>query len=270
MKIRAYVPVHAKDMRVLPAVVEGLRCNCDVSGVVVIAKNDLRPQFERLSVSFMDEDRVVDGVRHDSVAHPRWGWYFQQIIKLGVAWHETDDYYLLVDADTVFLNLVPFFTAGGRPLYTEAWEYHQPYLDVFERLLGFKPNREYSFVAHHMVYRGRYVKEMCESFRPHSLWWRNIVDYVEPQPPWNCLSQFAETETYGHYIKARHPEEVNVRRLRWRNVVGYPSRRQIRKLRVDNDFCSFQHYLRESHRLSRPWRVFLSRLKKLILCARQG
>ena len=265
MAIRAYITFHPKDLRVLPAVVDGLWRHCGVSAVRVITKESLRPVLKHLAVEFMDENHIIEGVRHDTHTHWRWGWYFQQILKLGIAWVETDDYYLTVDADTVFLNPASFFNSSGRPLYTVGWEFHQPYFDVFERLLGFPAQRDHSFIVHHNVFNRHYVQEMCEAFRPKRPWWRNVLDYVEPCPPWNSRSQFAEPEMYGHYIKARHPEELNIRNLRWQNVRGYPTRGAIRRLQPNYDFCSFQHYLRDEYRLSRPWRVFLTRIKHGLL-----
>jgi len=263
--VKAYVPLHRKDLPVLPAVLQGLRANTGVKDVVVMAAKSLWPRVRRLGVSFVDEDQVVDGVRHDSVSHPRWGWYFQQIIKLGVAWMETEDYYLCLDADMVFLNPVEFFAPDGAPLLTEAWEMNPAYFDTFHRLLGFEADRQCSFIAHHMVFDGRRVREMCMAFRPHTPWWANIVDCVQPRPPWNSGSQFSEFETYGHYLKAVHPEEARTRRLRWRNVDVLPSRRVIRRLQKDYDMCGFQAYLREERRLSRPWRVWLARVKRAAL-----
>jgi hypothetical protein len=263
--VNAYITLHQKDAAVLPYCVQGLRARPEISNITVIAGPGLAALCRRLDVLFLDEDDVVPGVKHDTLGNPRWGWYFQQILKLGIAWLEQDEYYLVVDADTVFLHQVRFLSASGLPLYTPASEYHLPYFTSFERLLGFKPQREASFIAHHMVFQCDLVKEMCSAFGPNPLWWRNIVDCMEPKPPDFSDSRFSEYETYGHYVQKEHPGLLTLRSLRWRNVAEMPSKRRLRRLARDYDFVSFQEYLRTERRLSRPWRVFLSNVKKRVL-----
>jgi len=263
--MNVYITLHAKDTTVLPYCVRGIRACPDVSGVIVIASAKCAPLCRSLGVNWIDEDRVVPGVRHDTYAATRWGWYFQQILKLGVAWLEREDYYLVVDADTVFLNPVRFFSDEGQPIYTTARESHAPYFETFERLLGFSPQRGASFIAHHMVFRCDRVREMCAAFRPDPVWWRNIADCLEPRPPQFSLSQFSEYEMYGHYIQNMHSSELIRRSLRWRNIAEPPSRRRVKRFTKDFDFISFQEYLRTERRLSRPWRVFLSKIKRRAL-----
>lgn len=263
--MKAYITFHPKDRKTIRPCITGLHQYCQISDIVVIAPKEAQTIVKKLPVVFIDENKVVNGAHSNSVNHPRWGWYFQQILKLGIAWIEQSSYYLVVDADTVFLNPVSFFNTDGRPYYTQAWEFHEPYFEVFEHLLGFRPLRENSFIAHHMIFRTDYVREMCLAFKPLNPWWKNIAKLVKPQPPWNSNSQFSEYETYGHYIKTCHPEEMIIRQLRWRNSHELPSRRELDRLARDLDFCSFQDYLRDEHRLSRPWRLKLQRIKQTLL-----
>ena len=96
-----------------------------------------------------------------------------------------------------------------------------------------------------MVYNRHIVKEMRDRFQPEAPWYKNIIRYVEPQPPWNSISQFNEQEVYGHYIKAVHPEEVNIRPLRWRNVNVLPNEQMFRQLARTFDFASFHAWDRK-------------------------
>lgn len=263
--MNAYVTFHAKDAGVLPFCVRALRDCPDVSEVRVIAAARHVALCRRVGAAWVDEDEIVPGVRHDSFAAPRWGWYFQQILKLGVAWMEGDGHYLTVDADTVFLRPVRFVSEQGQACCVPAHEFHPPYFETFERLLGFAPLREFSFIAHHMVFRGDLVREMCAAFEPRGQWWEKIAGCLEPRAPHYSRSQFSEYETYGHYVARFHPGEMIVRPLRWRNVADFPSRRRIERLAREYDFVSFQEYLRTERRLSRPWRVMLSNAKRGVL-----
>jgi hypothetical protein len=259
--MNAYITLHPKDASTLRYCVDGIMQCPGIARVYAISGRWARGLCHRLAVSWVDEDSVVPGVAHASFREPRWGWYFQQILKLGVAWVEREDCYLVVDADTVFVRPVRFFSEDGRTCFATASEHHEPYFETFERMLRCKPCNTMSFIAHHMVFHCARVREMCSAFGPDPLWWRNIAACLEPRAPHFSRSQFSEYETYGNYVAARYPDRILIRPLRWRNLDVRPSRRQVRRFAGEYDFVSFQEYLRTERRLSRPWRVMLSRIK---------
>jgi hypothetical protein len=246
MKIDAVIPFHSKDSNTINWCVQGIKNHLNVARILVVCNQESRSLVENTGAIFFDENKVIEGLTAESYPHKRWGWYYQQILKLGMAdWVETD-HYLIVDADTVFLRNVPLISHSGKPLYATGKEFHKPYLDVFERLLGFRAKREFSFTVHHMIYNAHIVREMRERF-PEKPWYLKIIKYVEPQAPWFSGAQFSEYETYGHYIKALHPNEANIRPLRWTNIGGMlPTETILRKLARYFDFCSFHAYSRES------------------------
>jgi hypothetical protein len=257
MKIDVVVPFHRKDMSTVSWCFQGIKMNIDHARILAVCSKDCQKQVEEYGVVFIDEDTVVPTLTAASVPDKRWGWYFQQILKLGMAdWVETE-YYLVVDSDTVFLRSTPFFSKDEKPLYATGTEYHQPYFDVFEQLLGFKAQWNYSFTVHHMMYNKQLVLEMRSRF-PEKPWYTNIVKLVKPQAPWFSISQFNEQDTYGHYIKQMHPEEVNLRKLKWINVAYQPTPELFQRLSKYFDFCSFHAFLREDRSL---WQCIRNRFK---------
>lgn len=238
------VPFHKKDKDLLPWCVAGIQAFINASRIIIVGHRDC--EFDAIKVGgiFVDEESVVPLLSIRSYSHDRWGWYYQQIIKLGMADKVETDYYLVIDSDTVFLKKVSFFNDKGKPFYAPATEHHKAYFDVFRQVLGFHAVREYSFTAHHMIYNRHIVKEMRDSFRFEVPWYNNITKYIEPQPPWNSISQFNEQELYGHYIKAVHPEEVNIRTLSFDNVNAVPNAQLLQKLAKHHDFCAFHAWAR--------------------------
>lgn len=247
MRPDVVIPYHSKDRPILPWSVKGIRTHLDVGNIFIIAHPSCKQEIEESGATFMDEGAIVPGLSIQSHTHPRWGWYFQQILKLGMADHVQTEYYLVVDSDTVFLRPVPFFK-NGKPLYATGTEYHRPYFDVFRRMLGFKAKREYSFVTHHMLMKSALVKEVRSCFREVQPWHLNIMKYVVPQPPWNQISQFSEYETYGHYLKKYYRDEVNIRPLEWRNSALVPDQEVLDELAREYDYVSFQEFLRRELR----------------------
>lgn len=240
----AVVPYHIKDKELLPWCISGIRNCVDAARILVVCNRECRSDAERSGAIFVDEESIVEGLTIESYSYWRWYWYFQQILKLGMADKVDTDYYLVVDSDTVFLREVLFFNAANQPQYTTRTEYHKAYFDVFRQLLGFHAHREYSFTVHHMMYNRHIVKEMRNKFQDLKPWHMNIIRYLEPQPPWNSISQFNEQETYGHYIKAVHPKEVNIRPLRQADSHDLPTAQLIEQLAQEYDFCNFHHWSR--------------------------
>ena len=116
MIVDAVVPYHAKDRDLLRWNIAGIRNCLDVSRILVVCNRKCKLDVERVGATFVDEESVVEGLDISSFSHWRWYWYFQQILKLGMADKVDTDYYLVVDSDTVFLREVSFFNDRGRPL----------------------------------------------------------------------------------------------------------------------------------------------------------
>lgn len=241
MKVDVVIPFHPKDIDTLPWCIEGIRSNLPASRVLVIGSAASRPLLKKYDVEFVDEDAVIPGLKLSSHSGKRWGWYFQQILKLGIADHVTTDHYLAVDADTVFLRTTPLFSASGKPLYatSESIDHHKPYFEGFERLMGFQAEREYSFVVHHMLFNKQRVIEMREMFTGGPPWYAAIIDRMNQGLP------FSEYETYGHYLKHKYPDDFELRQLRWSDIWILPTRRLIGRLATCYDFCAFHAHFRE-------------------------
>ena len=235
------VTYHPKDWDVLRWCIYGLTRKLKCSKIYVVGRSSERERVAKLdsAVSYIDEDEVVPGLTASSFSHGRWGWYFQQILKLSVSNILSEPYYLTVDADTVFLRSIKFFD-GNRTLYATGSEYHAAYFQFFEKLLGFPAQREFSFITHHMLFCSAIVREMIGKFRCDAAWWVAVSECMAS----NGAMSFSEFETYGHYVKAVHPESFRTRQLRWRNVPGNPTWIKLQALALRYHFCSFHSYTR--------------------------
>jgi len=246
MKLDAIVPFHIKDIGTIEWCLKGLKQNPDIGNIYVVCSCKYSNLVESFGVGFLDENQVVPGLKADSSVSKRWGWYFQQIIKLAMADLVETDYYLVVDADTVFLRPVNFFNKSGKPLYAIGSEYHLPYFKTIKELLNFTPKREYSFIAHHMIFNRHLVIEMREKFKKHEWWFDNILSMANSS---NSISLFSEYETYGHFAKEFYPDEINIRQLKWSNFAIEPNEKIIRRLSRYYDYSSFHFYSREKKAL---------------------
>lgn len=251
MNYEAVIAYHPKDRDCLPWVLWGLTKYTDATSIKILAARRCEPEIERTGADFIDEDSVIPGLTLDRCDHPRWRWYFQQLIKLGAGDLVSTPYYLVIDADTVLFRRISFFTKQGRPCLTPAAEHHLPYFETFERLMGFRAKREFSFIAHHMMFQTDIVREMRRRFLGGSKWYENVLSVIMRDETQFGGSLFSEFETYGHYLKSEHPNGFVVRPLKWLDVPFPPSESLICRLSRCYDFCSFHTWMRRRLRSSR-------------------
>ena len=256
-RIDAVVCLHAKDLPTIHLCLQGILENLPVNKIYIVTSAANFGFLKSTAGHLIDEDCVIPGLSADLIGGPKWPWYFQQLLKLAMASRVRSPYYVVVDADTVFLRPVKLFD-GDRPLYVPATEFHRVYFDTFRSLLGFRARREYSFVAHHMVFKVETVTEMCDRFRPEAPWWKNIVTLASGSAS-KSLGVFSEYETYGHYLRAVHPDAMGMRPLRWADVPTFPNSTLLRLLRLRFHYCSFHEYMRSGHTLRLRWVARLAR-----------
>jgi hypothetical protein len=182
------------------------------------------------------------------------GWYFQQFLKLQFCFVEPEeDYYLVWDADTVPLRPLRFFDAEGKMLLTKATEYHKPYFETYRKLFGEAPQREFSFIAQHMLVQKSVAREMLAQIEQRIEGKDNWAWKIMRSLTTTGGNLFSEYETYGHYIKQHHPERVRFINRSWqrdfvrRTGPAVPSEKQLATLAGEFDFVAFE-------RASRGWR----------------
>ena len=115
--------------------------------IVVISNVSNKQQIESLDgVCFFDEDNVIKGLSLGRVKEilqelggpvNRAGWYLQQFLKLGWAYHSVYDDYICVDSDTMILDNISYIM-NGKYLFTEKIEHHEPYFRTINKLFDNK------------------------------------------------------------------------------------------------------------------------------------
>ena len=174
------------------------------------------------------------------------GWYFQQFLKYAfVDVSNEDDHFLIWDADTILLRPIDLFDEEGRPCYTEAEEYHQPYFETFRALFGEPAERTHSFISQHQLVNKSILRQMLleiEANHPSSRGWAwAIIDNMKGQGS----NLFSEYETYGHYLKLRYPGTFSTRTRQWTRKGGEsiglpPWRPWLQLLARHHDFAAFE------------------------------
>ena len=173
-------------------------------------------------VILLDEDEVILDVNFDSIKSyfirrikegNRAGWYFQQFLKMGICnYSELSEYYLIWDSDTLLLKEMSFLDSQGRMNIYPKFEYHKPYFDCMEKLIGFKKCVDFSFISEHMLIKKEYMKELISAIYEYKLsdisWTEHILNTIDD---FNlCGSGFSEYETYGNYVFNKYKDNFNI------------------------------------------------------------
>ena len=252
------------DLPILEITARQLRKTVPFQALQVVAPDrDCRQICKQLGsdVRVIPENEFIPGMTIEAIRNlPIFGfpgaagWYFQQLIKLQFAFCEPeDDYYLIWDADTVPLRPMRFFDAEGRALLTRATEYHAPYFETYRTLLGTEPNREFSFIAQHLLMQKSIVREMLGRIETRTEGEENWAWKIMRSLPKTGDNLFSEYETYGHYVKNFHAGRVRFVNRAWQRDTshhtgrGIPSEGELRTLAQTYDYVAFE-------RANKGWR----------------
>ena len=199
-----------------------------------IDENDLLPEL-----SFKRVKLLIDKY----IGIPNYGWYYQQLLKLGFARSKfAGEEYLSWDSDTIPLNPLTFKNQS-HVLILPKKEHHQPYFDAIDKLIECERKANYSFIAEHFLFSTHIVNEMLNEIerRVNCDWVESIFRCVN----YNCGQGFSEFETYGTYCLNRYPDMFQIRNL---NTFRFGSKifgvvatmEEIQSLSFDLDTVSFE------------------------------
>lgn len=261
MKYDVIIPSSKQDISFLPKVFKYIRKNLiGAKKIFVITSPD---NFKKLNkyllvygIELIDENNLCNGLSYSSIdeilkskgVYTRTGWHFQQFLKMGFALSKyADEYYLSWDADTLPLSKISFFDPENNPIFTMKNEYHKPYFDTIQNLIGLGKTANFSFIAEHMLFKSSFMKELLLEIEKSSndgiLWFEKIinasVDLAYPG--------FSEFETYGTFVWVRYPGYYKTQRLNTFREAGMIKGRwiddkSIERLSFDLDIASFEMF----------------------------
>lgn len=240
--------------------IKNLILNFDVSNIYIVTNIDNFKFFKfncSVPITLLDEDKILPVKFHEvkKLELPyfpkRAGWYFQQLLKLGISFIDgISENYVVLDADTIFLKKIDFINSEGKFVFLKSSEYHVDYFVNYNALLNETPNREFSFISQYMVFNKEIVKELVSRIDSNinngDNWCIKILSNLIGEGP----SLFSEYETYGHFVKNHYLKSCEFISLPWLregvDKVGkfFPSNDEIKLIPEEYYLVSFE--LRES------------------------
>ena len=215
MAIDVLIPAAEKDLDVLPYSIDGVFRNIKhpIGNFYVVAPES-KPirdlcirkgctfvhERELVDLNYRDFNLIVNGVDRSS-------WIFQQFLKWSGDSMAGSPYYLVVDADTVFVR-PQVFERKGRIIFNYSDEYYQPYFDMYRRLLNETVMFPSSFTSHQMLFDRRILGEIKGKIEAiHGCDWRQaILRTIDRNEP----SAFSDYDTYGQYVFLHCPRSMAI------------------------------------------------------------
>jgi len=206
------IPTATKDFDLLKSLVDSLSHLRARIGTIHIIGPD-SPILEAFCAengySFVPENSLLPGIK----ASIRYvidemdlsGWILQQLLKFKAADIVGSENYFVIDSDTV-LTRGHSLMRGGKTVFLESAEWHEPYFTAFEKIFGERARNRTSSICHMMTFNRKRVLEMRNEIeRRHGSTWEKAIlarlDYTKR----SCFSEF---ETYSNWMRFRHPDEM--------------------------------------------------------------
>ena len=224
--VEVFLACRLRDFPVLILAVQGCREHFGASRIIVACpKQDVKAMRFGLrgDAEVIDENRVTPNMDQHAFRSAKipyfpaaFGWYCQQILKMSFARTTAAQHYLVWDADTIPLTMVPFFDSKGRIFLTTSNEYHEPYFHTYKQLIGENPPHAHSFISQHMLVDSAAMRSLLAEIEMRFQVddWTVALREVLCQSPYQ-KNLFSEYETYANYLSARFPEKVATRTLQW-------------------------------------------------------
>ncbi|WP_379134255.1 DUF6492 family protein [Paenibacillus sp. sgz500958] len=217
--IDVLIPAIEKDLATLPHVIDSLRryVKHPISHIYIVSPNSprIRSLCSRKKCVFIDETSVLpftkQHIRYSSARWNRSGWLYQQLLKMNGDHICRENYFLVIDADTVLIRPHRFRSGGKTVFYCRDWS--QPeYFVTYRKLLGKKAPSPRSFVTHYMLFEKKKLAQLKRTIeaKHHLPWHSAIIRSINKKKQFG----FSEFETYANYVYSHNQASVTLRSAR--------------------------------------------------------
>lgn len=156
----------------------------------------------------------------------RYGWYFQQFLKIQAMLEDESDNIIIWDSDCVPISSVRFFDVSGRAKLFTSPEYHEGYFPPIQKLLDLNKSQKASFIAPGFAMKKAWVGQIVSEIeKRHGVpWFQALIASTD----FSLRSGFSEYETLGTWLVENRPDVDVSPDLKWERLgqskFGYPRR----------------------------------------------
>ena len=170
----------------------------------------------------------------------RWGWYYQQLLKIYSPIVLQLDKFVILDADTILLKPIDFFK-DNKIQFNVGTEHHIPYFQHMKKILpSLEKSSSYSGICHLMPMKRSIVEDLItrvEVYHTGTPFWRVMIDNVLPSEYGG--SGMSEYEILFIFAMKFYSTQCVVNKLKWKNL------NNVSQITPDLDYASIHWYCRE-------------------------
>ena len=127
----------------------------------LISSKEFQSLVEKYAASLMISANEIERVN----------WYYQQALKTSFAlqYAQSEQSIVMLDADTILLNKIEFFSNGRSKLYGSMSEYNAPYFQTLETVLSQLPNHFLAFTVQFFsctASEAKYLEGLLKNYHP--------------------------------------------------------------------------------------------------------
>lgn len=167
---------------------------------------------------FVDENTVLPITKKDIDykvnSIDRSGWLFQQLLKYAAEKYCTNQYYLVTEADTVFLRPRIFEKNNKILLPCSHQLCHIPYFNSYKEILGKGILPLVNFTTHHTLINKIILNQLKLEIEQNckKIWYKAIIENIDKTEG----SAISDYETYGQYLYNNYMDKIQLED--WANI----------------------------------------------------
>lgn len=168
---------------------------------------------------FIDENKVLPitkkYINYKINKTDRAGWLFQQLLKYAAEKYCINQYYLVTEADTIFLR-PRIFEKNNKILLPCCHKLcHIPYFNSYEKILGKKIIPLINFTSHHTLINKVRLKQLKLEIEQNCKkpWYKGIIENIDKTEG----SAISDYETYGQFLYNNYRNEIQLED--WSNII---------------------------------------------------
>lgn len=227
-KIDVLIPAIEKDLGTLPYTIDSVRKHVKhpIGRIMIVAPQSKRIQAlcRRKNCTFINERNVLPITKKDIPYRTKYadrsGWLYQQLLKLAGSNLSKQNYYLVIDADTILIRPHLFLVNGRTVYYCRNWS-RPEYFRTYHKLLGKKASAPRSFVTHYMLFEKAKLTHMKRKIeaKHNTRWYQAIIKKTNKR----SYAGFSEFETYGNFVHSHYPGQLMIRSAQNKSLPTTPA-----------------------------------------------
>jgi hypothetical protein len=223
---RALFVVTNKDFATLPLAIKYLSrtTGIELHLIDVVTPEKFLEECKRIlilnelpSCNILGENSVIDSSTLHTLREKsgdRFGWIYQQLLKVHFCSVSNEKFTLICDADTILLNSRSWTTHSASVLLPST-EFNPEYYSFLNRAFGLCQEPAYSFVSHHMLINNSKFRNFLNSKHISTI--SDLVRLVENNADFNNPSMISiDYELFAQFMFEQNRSEVQLEK--WSNI----------------------------------------------------